>query len=353
MTLARRSWAEVVYEGTDISADLAPYLIGVSYTDNEGGQADEVTIDLEDREALWRGDWLPGEGDTLAVRIHAGDWGEGGGSLYCGTFTIDKLTLAGPPSTVRISALSVATGLAARRTKRSKAWENTSLRTVAEDVAASAGMTLVFEASDVGPVDRIVQNSETDLAFLNRIASERHYAAKVTANQLVVWSVADYAARDEVLTYTLGDSRILGWTLDVKAYRFTPKVKVVYQDPWVGDVQESTITAAEALRDPDPADPLGLETQSFDDEAAEVIRAVARSTAEAEAKAKAALLARAEHSAEGTLTTMGDVRLVAGNCVRLDGWAKLSGKYQVEKAVHSLGAGYTVRVTVKKATPGA
>ena len=351
MTLARRAWAEVVYQGKDISAALQPYLLGVSYTDHQGGKADEVSIDLQDRDALWRGDWLPGQGDTLQVRIHADEWGEGGGTLFCGTFTLDKLGLAGPPSTVKLSGVSVPTGLAARKTKRSRAWENASLQTIAGDVAASARMTLVFDAADTPPLDRVDQRSETDLAFLARLCEERHYALKVTDNQLVVWSIADYAARPEFTTYTLGESRVLSWSIDVKAYLYTPKVKVVYQDPWWGVPQQSTVAAAEALRGNAEDDPLGLQQQSFDDAAAEVIRQRARSKAEAEAKAKAALLARTEHSAEGSLTVVGDVRLVAGNTIRLAGWNKLDGKYLVEKAEHSLGRGYTVRASIKRATP--
>jgi len=351
VTLARRAWAEVVYQGKDISADLQPYLLGVSYTDNQGGKADEVAIDLQDRDALWRGDWLPGTGDTIEVRLHADDWGEGGGSLFCGTFTIDKLGMVGPPSTVKLSGVSVPTGLAARKTKRSRAWENATLQTIAGDVATSARMPLVFDAPDTPPLDRVDQRSETDLAFLARLCGERHYALKVTDNQLVVWSVAAYAARDEFTTYTLGESRVIGWSLDVKPYLFTPKVKVVYQDPWQGVVQESTRTAAEAMRDPDPDDPLGLQQQSFDDEAAEVIRVRARSKAEAEAKAEAALLARNEHSAEGSITVVGDVRLVAGNCIGLAGWNKLDGKYLVETATHTIRGGYTVAAKIKRATP--
>jgi phage protein D len=351
VTLARRAWAEVVYQGKDISADLQPYLLGVSYTDHQGGKADEVSIDLQDRNALWRGDWLPGQGDTLQVRIHADEWGEGGGTLFCGTFTLDKLGLAGPPSTVKLSGVSVPTGLAARKTKRSRAWENASLQTIAGDVAASARMPLIFDAADTPPLDRVDQRSETDLAFLARLCGERHYALKVTDNQLVVWSIADYGARPEFTTYTLGESRVLSWSLDVKAYLYTPKVKVVYQDPWWGVPQQSTVAAAEALRGNAEDDPLGLQQQSFDDAAAEVIRQRARSKAEAEAKAKAALLARTEHSAEGSLTVVGDVRLVAGNTVRLAGWNKLDGKYLVEKAEHSLRQGYTVRASIKRATP--
>lgn len=350
MTLARRAWAEVVYAGKDISTDLQPYLLGVSYTDNQGGKADEVSLDLQDRDGLWRGDWLPGTGDTITARIHADDWGEGGGSLFCGSFTLDKLGMSGPPSTVKLSGVSVPTGLAARKTKRSRGWENTTLQTIAGDVAASARMTLVFDATDTSPLDRVDQRSETDLAFLARICGELHYAMKVTDNQLVIWSVADYAAKAEFTTYTLGESRVRSWSLDVKAYLFTPKVKVIYQDPWWGVPQQSTVESAEALRGNAEDDPLGLEQQSFDDAAAEVIRQRVRSKAEAEAKAKAALLARTEHSAEGSITVVGDVRLVAGNSIRLAGWNKLSGKYLVEKAVHSLGQGYTVQASIKRSS---
>lgn len=350
MTVARRAWAEVVYAGKDISTDLAPYLLGVTYTDNQGGKADELTLELQDRAGLWRGDWLPGQGDTIEVRIHADEWGEGGGSLFCGTFTVDKLGLSGPPSVVKLSAVSVPTGLAARSTKRSRAWEGVTLRTVAEDVAESARMTLVWDAPEGMLLDRLEQADETDLGFLARLCDTYHLACKVTDGQVVVWDIDAYAGAEPVTTYTLGESRVIGWSLDVKSYLFTPRVKVVYQDPWWGVPQESTVEAAEAMREPNPDDPLGLEQQSFDDAAAEVVRVRAKSVAEAEAKAKAALLARTEHSAEGSLTVLGDVRLVAGNNIALAGWQKLDGSYQVETATHTLGSGgYTVGVKVKRA----
>lgn len=351
MTLARRAWAEVVYQGKDISTDLQPYLLGVTYTDNRGGKADEVTITLQDRDALWRGPWMPGAGDRIEVRIHADEWGEGGGVLACGTFTVDKLELAGPPATVRLSGVSVPPGLAARKTKRSRAWENTSLQTIAADVAASARMTLVWDvaaAQDPGIIDRLDQRSETDLGFLARVCEVYRLACKVYADQIVIWDVTSYEGRAPVTSYTLGESRVRSWTLAVKAYLYTPKVKVQYQDPWQGVVQESTRTAAQELREPDPDDPLGLAPQSFDDEAAEVIRVRARSKAEAEAKAKAALLARTEHNVEGSITVVGDVRLVAGNSIRLAGWNKLDGQYLVDRAVHTLGSGYTVQADVKR-----
>lgn len=352
MTAGRRAWAEVTYDGRDISEDLQPYLLGVTYTDNRGGKADEVTISLQDRGGLWRADWLPGLGATLRVRIHADDWGEGGGSLFCGVFTLDKLSLAGPPSTVQLSGVSIPPGSVARTTKRSRAWEQVTLRRVAEDVAASAGLSLVWDVEEApGILDRVDQSSETDLAFLARVCRDYRIEVKAQDGQLVLWDVTAYQGKDPVTTYTLGESRVLGWSLDVKAYLYTPKVKVVYQDPWWGVPQQSTVDEAEALRGPLPGDPLGLEGASFDDAAAEVLRKRARSKAEAEAKAKAALLARTEHSAEGSITVVGDVRLVAANPIQLSGWGKLDGRYLLDTATHTLGKTYTTTAKIKRAAP--
>ena len=74
----------------------------------------------------------------------------------------------------------------------------------------------------------------------------------------------------------------------------------------------------------------------------------ARSKAEAEAKAKAHLLSTQRHSVEGSLTVLGDVRLVAANNLALAGWAKLDGRYQVDSATHTVGGGYTVQAKIKR-----
>ena len=345
MTLARSSWAEVIYEGKDISVALAPYLLGVTYTDHKGGKADELSLSLQNRAGLWSGDWLPNTGDTIQARLHADDWGEGGGSLFCGTFTVDKLRLSGPPSVAVLSGLSLPPGLAARKTKRHRAWESATLQTIAGDVASLARMPLVFDAEDTAPIFRVEQRGETDLAFLDRLCGEYDLALKVHDGQLVIWSIQTYGEKEPVTTYTLGESRVLGWDLEVKAYIWTPRVKVVYQDPLAGKVQQS-----DAHFSADPDDPLGVGVgpQSFDEDAAEVLRSACRSKAEAEAKAKARLQAQQRHKAEGSLTVMGDVRLVAGNCIALVGWGKLDGKYMVDDATHTRAEGYTVQAKVSR-----
>lgn len=55
---ARRTTAAVVFGGTDITASIRPYLLSITYTDNEEDEADDLQIKLQDRDGLWLEKWL-------------------------------------------------------------------------------------------------------------------------------------------------------------------------------------------------------------------------------------------------------------------------------------------------------
>ena len=57
-SIARRANARVVFNNTDISKEIMPYLKSISYTDNEEDEADDLQIELQDREDVWLGKWL-------------------------------------------------------------------------------------------------------------------------------------------------------------------------------------------------------------------------------------------------------------------------------------------------------
>ena len=74
---ARRTTAEVVFGGTDITASIRPYLLSLTYTDNEEDEADDLQIKLQDRDSLWLEKWL---NDAIqAVASSAPSAGAGGG----------------------------------------------------------------------------------------------------------------------------------------------------------------------------------------------------------------------------------------------------------------------------------
>ena len=66
---ARYAEVSLIYEGKNISRDIAPYMVSFSYTDNSADKADDISLTLEDRERLWCSDWFPSKGDTIKASI--------------------------------------------------------------------------------------------------------------------------------------------------------------------------------------------------------------------------------------------------------------------------------------------
>jgi len=56
--IARRSVVEVSFDGTDITESIRPYLISLSYNDNEEDECDDIQIRLQDRDGVWITSWL-------------------------------------------------------------------------------------------------------------------------------------------------------------------------------------------------------------------------------------------------------------------------------------------------------
>ena len=55
---ARHALAEVYFAGVNISKSLRPYLLSLSYTDNEEDETDDLQIKIEDRDGVWLRKWL-------------------------------------------------------------------------------------------------------------------------------------------------------------------------------------------------------------------------------------------------------------------------------------------------------
>lgn len=55
---ARRAAVEVSFDGVDITGSMAPYLLSLTYTDNEEDAADDLQIKLQDRDGIWLENWL-------------------------------------------------------------------------------------------------------------------------------------------------------------------------------------------------------------------------------------------------------------------------------------------------------
>ena len=98
---ARRTEAEVTFDGVDITKSIKPYLLSITYTDNEEGETDDLQIQIQDREGEWLQSWLEqvieaasGAGLKFSAAFTQKNWGNDS-TLPTGDFELDSVTAAG------------------------------------------------------------------------------------------------------------------------------------------------------------------------------------------------------------------------------------------------------------------
>ncbi|MDF0606622.1 contractile injection system protein, VgrG/Pvc8 family [Neisseriaceae bacterium TC5R-5] len=330
------------YGQKNITNDITPYVLSVTYTDYLSGQSDELEVQLEDADGRWLRAWYPGKGDSLSLKIGY----DQAPLLPCGAFEIDEIEFAQPPSTVTIRAL--ATGIKSTvRTRVGRAYENTTLAAIAQRIAKRNHLVLTGKIRSIA-IDRVTQYQERDVAFLTRLGREYGYAFKIVGNKLVFTELTNLHENDVVATIKLTDLKSLSLRDKIKDVYQQAKVKyhnpktkklVVYgvKGGEVTQVGQSTQTSKPRSGQASSGDTLKLATRSG-------------SKATAQTKAKAALNRSNLQQTGGTLTLMGNPKLVAGNTVQLLGCGQLSGKYLIESARHRLerSSGYSTELEVKR-----
>lgn len=93
---ARRTTAEVVFGGTDITSSIRPYLLSLTYTDNEEDEADDLQIKLQDRDSIWLEKWLNDAVQAAASSAPAEGAGEAEAKTYKVTPSIGLNVRTGP-----------------------------------------------------------------------------------------------------------------------------------------------------------------------------------------------------------------------------------------------------------------
>lgn len=112
--MARRTVAEFVFAGADITSSIRPYFLSVTYTDNEEDETDDLQIKLQDRDDIWLSKWLteivdaaadqaPAAAAAITHTVASGDtlWGIskkylGDGSRFMEIFNANSGTLKDP-----------------------------------------------------------------------------------------------------------------------------------------------------------------------------------------------------------------------------------------------------------------
>lgn len=332
MTKARRTDVLIKYKGADISRDLAPFLSAFVYSDNEG-KSDEIQIELQDRDKKWQNPWLPGEGDIIQARIRTVSWDKDGEvlQLNCGTFFVDDVTFKGPPDSISIKALSVPLAKGGKSTKRTRAWENSNLNSIAGDVAISSGLKLIYDAPNYF-YDRVDQSKETDLAFIKRLAKKEGLSVKVADEKLILYHQLTYEKKRAVRTLTRGEDDILSWdfarTSADKQYK---KVQISYFD----SKKKKALKYVYEVPDVESGPTLKINKRAKD-------------LAEAKRWAKAEARNKNKKMKSGKITISGAIELVQGLTINLKKFGAFDGKYFIESCSHNPTGKYEVSLDIRE-----
>ena len=341
----RRTEVEVTFDGVDITKSIKPYLLSITYTDNEEGEADDLQIKIQDREGDWLQSWLDqiidaaaGAGLKFSAAFTQKNWGNDS-TLPTGDFELDSVTATGPPSTVAIKGTSLPFSAPIRQTKKSKAWESYTLSGIANEIAGANGLSCMFESANDPFYERVEQRKTSDSAFLAKLCKDAGISLKATDGQLVLFDQSKYEAQPPVRTIKRGkEGGYISYSLSVgSADQQYSSCCVSYTDPGSGTCIEGTYS--------DDTEKTG--------QCLEITAKVANA-GEAKALAEKRLRLHNKLTRLVTFTFPGDPALVAGVTIQLEDWGGWDGKYIVKQAVHTVSStgGYTTKITARRCLGG-
>lgn len=323
----------------DISNGIGLFILSFSYTDSASGQADDLQLTLEDSRGRWQASRQPAKGDTLKAVLSTVD-GEAEGQgrkLDCGAFLVDETSLSGPPDVLQLKAVAVPVASSLRGQKKNKAWEAVRLSVILEELAARGGLEKYFACDDDPLYSRVEQNQQSDLEFLQTICEKAGLALKVTFAKIVIFDEQLYEQKPVVLTIRKRGSTVLSYSFSSNTRDCYSACKVAYYDAMKKVTLEYEFKPP---RPPETGQVLAVNEQ-------------VDSVAAAEKLAKKLLRQKNKEENKASLTLAGDVRLVSGKTVMMEGWGRYDGKYIIEQARHDYGsAGYQVSVELRKVLEG-
>ena len=323
----------MLYEKTNITADIEPHLLELTYTDNLEGESDELTVSFEDISGKWIRQWYPTQGDKLKAAIGY----KGTQITDIGAFEIDEVEYNYHPSYIQIKALS--TGIAkANRTLKPKAYENTTLKQIVGIIAGRLKMKMVGTIKHI-PVKRATQYQERDVEFLARLAREYHHSFKIVGDQLVFTDKDELGKSEAVVTLEEKD------TISIS---LRDRIKDTAKEV---DVSGYDANGKKVIKKRKKAKALRENMKQAQSASGDTLKVVTRGETQEQidARADAALAEQNDDQTAGNITVIGNPKLVAGSTLALRNLGIFSGKYLIKSSRHSIvrGGGYTTSLEVR------
>lgn len=197
----------VGYQGTDITALIKTNLIEMTYKDMASGSADTLDLLIADPDYRFSQQWSFERGKPITITLEQDAWlANGTTQVALGTFFIDELDLDYPPSTIHLRCSAIDPASTAKWQKKNRAWENTTLKSLAQQVATEMKAQLIYKSSINPSIARVDQTEKADLEFLRR---------QCKAYSLNVYTKPGKSGKQQLIVYDEIDAEAAGakWTL--------------------------------------------------------------------------------------------------------------------------------------------
>ena len=241
MAFARNIRVIVIFNKVDISDEIAHSISSLNYTDNSKNAIDDLELELENLDYRWLKEWYPDENAQLLVGIHEEKENETN-FLDLGTFYVDEPTFENNRLILKCLALPLDQNI--RDQKNSVAWERITLKELVTQISNKHEMNAEIY-SDNEFFERLDQNQETDLAFINRVVKETGLNMKVSDDKIIIFDDEEMEKNDTVEIFNINDERIRSFSLKKKNKEIYDNVEVSYYDPDKKKVIKEIITKKE------------------------------------------------------------------------------------------------------------
>lgn len=304
-------------------------LNGDSYTDSGSDSSDSLSIKVNAMDHKWIDSWMPDKEAVLHPTLCTTNWIVQGDRtvLDCGTLVVDDLSFSACPDVLTIGAVARPNGTSFHEKNREQVWKNTSIKRIAETIAGRYGLECKMDAEDVSVA--LKEQDDNDSSFLQKICSTYGLILKTYRNKIWIFDREKYKKKDSVATVkpidivpgSLSWNTTLAGTYTGGEFTYSNQKKKVNIKVTIG-------TADRMLK----------------------LNQYASSEADAKRQLQAAIDNKNHSATTISFTTMGNLTYCATQCIDVEGYGKIDGKYYMDSVGHTMNksGGFVTKVSASR-----
>lgn len=328
MFLPRQAFLSVEYNDNDMTADIKNDVESFTFTDSGSDSSDSLSIKVNASNEKWKNGWMPDIAAKLHPKLCTKNWIVQGDSaeLDCGVLVVDDLGFTGCPDVLTIGAVARPSDTGFHERNREQVWKNTSIQRIASTIAERNSLQCSMDAEDVDIA--IKEQDDNDSAFLKSLCETYGLILKVYMGKIWIFDREKYKQKDAVRTFTPADivpgsfswNTTLAGTYTGGVFTYTNQRKKVNINVTVGSGDRM------------------LKLNQY-----------ASSEADAKRQLEAAIAMKNHSNTTVSFKTMGDLNIHATQCVNIQGYGKMDGKYYLDNAKQKNASHYSQHLYGKAA----